>query len=311
MAVSPRILVTGATGFVGRALVSELATRGCTVRAAVRSTTPAATGAAEHVAIGDLSAATDWRNAVADCDAVIHLAGRAHVLKESGDPTPLFRAINRDAAVALGHAARDAGVRRMVFVSSIGVHGLASPAAGFSAESPIAPSTPYAISKAEAEAGLAAIDGLDLAIVRPPLVYGPEAKGNFARLVKLVESGLPLPLGRARNRRSLIGLANLVDFLALCVDHPGAANRAFVIADAEITSTAELVRAIGRIRGKRVPLLPVPVAPMIWAARALGRGALADGLFGDLVVNAAAARERLGWTPRFTQAELLAAALQA
>lgn len=309
MAAPPRILVTGATGFVGRALVAALAADGRIVRAAVRSAAQSVAGAAEYAAVGDLCATTDWRSAVADCDAVIHLAGRAHVLKESGDPAPLFRAVNRDAAIALGRAAKDAGVRRMVFVSSIGVHGLTSHGTGFSATSPLAPITPYGVSKAEAEAGLGAIDGLELTIVRPPLVYGQGVKGNFARLVKLVDSGLPLPFGRARNRRSFIGLANLVEVLALCIDHPGAANRAFVVADTEITSTADLVRTIGRIRGKRPLLLPVPIAPMAWAARALGRGALADGLFGDLVVDPRAAREQLGWTPRFTQSELLAAAL--
>lgn len=311
MTAAPRVLVTGATGFVGRALAADLAARGYMVRAAVRTAAQTVASAAEHVTVGELSGATDWRDAVAGCDAVVHLAARAHVLKESGDPAPLFRAVNRDAAVALGHAARAAGVRRLVFVSSIGVHGLASPPEGFSAESPIAPATPYGVSKAEAEAGLRAIDGLEVAIVRPPLVYGAGARGNFGRLVKLVDSGLPLPFGRVRNRRSLIGLANLVDVLALCLDHPGAANRAFVVADAEVTSTAELVRAIGRIRGRRPPLLPVPVAPMAWAARALGRGALAEGLFGDLVVDAAAARAHLGWVPRFPQADLLADALSA
>lgn len=309
MAAPPRILVTGATGFVGRALVAALAADGRIVRATVRSAAQSVAGAAEYAAVGDLCAATDWRSAVADCDAVIHLAGRAHVLKESGDPAPLFRAVNRDAAIALGRAAKDAGVRRMVFVSSIGVHGLTSHGTGFSATSPLAPITPYGVSKAEAEAGLGEIDGLELTIVRPPLVYGQGVKGNFARLVKLVDSGLPLPFGRAHNRRSLIGLANLVDILALCIDRPGAANRAFVVADTEITSTADIVRTIGRIRGKRPLLLPVPIAPMAWAARALGRGALADGLFGDLVVDSTAAREQLGWTPRFTQSELLAAAL--
>lgn len=304
-----RVLVTGATGFVGRALVAELAARGDLVRAAVRTREQTVPGAAEHVAVGELSAATDWSAAVDGCDAIVHLAARAHVLKEAGDPLPLFRAVNRDAAIGLGRAAAAAGARRLVFVSSIGVHGLTSPAAGFRAESPLAPATPYAVAKAEAEAGLREIGGIELTIVRPPLVYGRGAPGNFARLIKLVNSGLPLPFGRADNRRSLIALANLVDLLALCLDHPGAAGQAFVVADAEVTSTADLVRAIGRHLGRRPLLLPVPVAPMAAAARLLGRGALADGLFGSLVVDAAAARERLGWTPPLGQDAALAAAL--
>lgn len=308
------ILVTGATGFIGGALTAELAARGATVRAAVRRPGTEVAGAAEVVAVGDLGLETDWAEAVAGCDAVVHLAGRAHVLKESGDPAPLFQAVNRMAARRLAEAARAAGVKRFVFVSSIGVHGLDSGKGAISEASPILPETPYAQSKADAEGdlrGICAAGPMALTVVRPPLVYGPGARGNFGRLVKLVESGLPLPLGRVDNRRSMVGLDTLVDFLALCVVHPGAAGESFVIADAEITSTTELVKTLAGLMRKRPVLLPVPASWMAAAARIAGRKSLAEGLFGDLVVDTRHARATLGWSPVLTQVEQLARAISA
>lgn len=306
-----RILVTGATGFVGGAMLAELAARGAIVRAAVRS---AATkvAAAEVVPVGDLENETDWGAAVAGCDAVLHLAGRAHVLKETGDPEPVFQAVNRMATRRLGEAALAAGVKRFVFVSSIHVHGLSSAATGFTETSPLRRETPYGASKIDAEGELREICGggaMALTIVRPPLVYGPGVRGNFARLLKLVRSGLPLPLGRVHNRRSMVGIDNLVDFLALCLSHPDAGNHAFVVADAEVTSTTELVRTLAQLARTRPLLLPVPASWMHAAALSLGRKGLAEGLFGDLVVNASHARDQLGWTPPFTQAEQLARAV--
>lgn len=302
------ILVTGATGFIGGAVVAELAARGFAVRAAVRNAGTSVAGAAEVVAVGDLGLETDWGAAVAGCEAVVHLAGRAHVLKEQGDPAPLFQAVNRVATRSLAEAAQAAGVKRFVFVSSIGVHGLGRGAGAISETSPIVPETPYAQSKADAERDLreiCAAGGMKFTIVRPPLVYGPGARGNFARLVRLVESGLPLPLGWVHNRRSMVGLENLADFLALCVAHPVAASQSFVVADTEITSTTALVKAIADLKGKRPVLLPVPASWMAWAARLAGKTSLAEGLFGDLVVDTAHARAVLGWSPKATQAEQL------
>ena len=287
-------LVTGASGFLGAAVVRALHARGETVVRGVRTAR-----AADEVALGDLSATTDWRRALAGVDAVIHCAARAHVLREAaGDPQAAFDAVNCDATLSLARAAIAAGVRRLVFVSSIGVNGAATLGTPFGAGDTPAPQTPYARSKAAAEAGLKQLAGLDIVIVRPPLVIGPGSKGNLGSVRALVARGVPLPFGAiVRNRRDLVSLGVLADLLVTCVAHPVASGQTFLVSDGVTRSTADIVRAVARAEGMTARMLPVPPALIGAGLRALRRQAMADQLIGDLEIDMHATCEMLGWTP--------------
>jgi nucleoside-diphosphate-sugar epimerase len=306
-----RILVTGATGFVGRALVHRLLADGRSVRAAVRgSSTPLPPGA-EAVTVGEIDPHTDWDVALAGVDAIVHLAARAHVLRDaSADVHALYRAVNALGALRLAEAAAAAGVRRFVFLSSVRVHGERSAGAPLTEASPLVAIDPYGRSKAEAERGLATLASagrLDPVILRPPLVYGPGARGNFARLVRLVARGVPVPLGAVRNRRSLVYVGNLVDAISRVLDHPAAAGETFMVSDGEDVSTPELVHRIARAIGIRARLLPVPVSLLRLGGMLLGRTDDVARLLDDLVVDSGKIRARLGWCPPFTLDEGLAA----
>jgi nucleoside-diphosphate-sugar epimerase len=306
-----RVLVTGATGFVGRALVRRLLADGRQVRAAVRPGATALPREVETAVIGDIGPETDWRTALAGVGAIVHLAARAHVLRDSSpDVHALYRAVNTLGALRLAEAAAAAGVRRFVFLSSARVHGDHSTGAPFTESSPLAATDPYGRSKAEAERGLAALaaaGGLDPVILRPPLVYGPGARGNFARLVRLVARGVPLPLGAVRNRRSLVFVGNLVDAIVRSLDHPAAARETFMVSDGEDVSTPELIRRIARVLGKSTRLTPVPPAVLRLGGRLVGRSDDVARLLDDLVVDSSRIGERLGWRPPFTLDEGLAA----
>lgn len=310
-----RVLVTGATGFVGRALVRRLLADGRQVCAAVRAGATELPPEVEKTVVGDIGPDTDWRAALAGVDAVVHLAARAHVLHDSSpDAHALYRAVNTLGALRFAEAAAAAGVRRFVFLSSARVHGGHSIGAPFNESSPLAATDPYGRSKAEAERGLAALaanGGLEPVILRPPLVYGPGARGNFARLVRLVERGVPLPLGAVRNRRSLVFLGNLVDAIVLSVDHPAAARETFLVSDGEDVSTPELVRRIARALGKSARLVPVPLALLRLGGVLTGRADDVARLLDDFVVDSSRIRVRLGWRPPFTLDEGLAACREA
>jgi len=299
-----RILVTGATGFVGRALVRRLLADGRKVRAAVRRSSAALPAAAETVLVGDIGPDTNWHTALAGVDAVVHLAARAHVIHDSSaDALALYRAVNTLGALRLAEAAAAAGIRRFVFLSSVRVHGERSAGAPFTEPSPLAATDPYGRSKAEAERGLATLaasGGLEPVILRAPLVYGPGARGNFARLVRLVASGVPLPLGAVRNRRSLIYVGNLVDAILRALDHPAAAGETFMVSDGEDVSTPELVRRIARARGRPARLVPVPLAVLRLAGALIDRADEVARLLDDLVVDSSKIRGLLGWSPVFT-----------
>jgi UDP-glucose 4-epimerase len=306
--VSARVLVTGATGFVGRALLRRLAADGHVLRAAVRSRTPDLD--AEQVRIGDLGPDTDWDAAVAGCDAVIHAAARVHVMRErAAEPLAEYQRTNVDGTLHLARRAAAACVRRFVFVSSIKVNGEATqPGRPFRADDPPAPVDAYGASKLEAEQGLrriAAETGMQVTIVRPPLVYGPGVRANFLALMRALQRGLPLPLGAIHNRRSLVALDNLVDLIAVCTRHPAAADAVLLAGDGEDLSTTELARRLAAALGVRARLLPVPAALIEAAAHLLGRGAVAQRLCGWLQVDTGATRERLGWTPPVSVDEAL------
>lgn len=308
------ILITGATGFVGLGLITHLHEKRLPLRAAVRRENTEIEGISDYAIVGDLSVDTDWSTAVQGCEAVVHLAGRAHILREeTNDPAPLFQAVNHHATVALAKAAIAAGVKRFIFVSSSHVHGLTSGNGALSAESPLMPETPYGQSKADAERSLRALcanGAMELVIIRPPLIYGPGVKGNFARLIKLVKSGMPLPFGLANNKRSLLGLDNLIDFISLCLTHPNAANQAFIIADAEVTSTKKLVTDMATIMNCRLFLLPIPLWLMRGVLRLLGKRAAMLAMFGNLLVDSRHATQQTGWQPPYRQKNLLMKLLQ-
>lgn len=293
------ILVTGANGFVGSALCRTLRAQGADVLGAVRG--HAGAGA---IAVGDLDGNTDWRAALTGRTVVVHLAARVHVMDDrAGDPLAAYRTVNVDATVNLARQAHAAGVRRFVFVSSIKVNGEATYGRPFRADDAAAPVDPYGQTKLEAERALQALaaqTGMELVIVRPPLVYGPGVKANFANLLNLVDRGVPLPLGAVRNARSMVALDNLVDLLIVCTRHPAAAGQVFLASDGIDLSTAELVRMMGRAMNKRVLLVPVPVALMRLGAALLGKRGLVDRLAGSLQVDSSPARDLLAWTPVLT-----------
>jgi len=303
------LLLTGATGFVGRALQQRiLADEQYVLTVAVRRAI-AVPSDARAVYVADLSAETDWSEALQEIDVVIHSAARAHVLVEStADPLIEFRKTNVDGTLALAEQALAAGVQRFVFISSIGVNGANTAEQPFREHDVPAPHAPYAVSKLEAEIALQELcsgSTMELVIIRPPLVYASNAPGNFGRLLKLVALALPLPFALVKNRRSIIALENLVDFVLCCAGHPHAGNQTFLVSDDESISAPEMLRYLSRGMGKRFVLLPVPVALMRFAAKLFGREALFNQLCGSLEIDSSKARSLLGWTPLVTPQDAL------
>lgn len=306
-----KVLVTGANGFVGTATVRRLLQGGAyEVRRALRSATPAAhdpSAAPDTVAVGDIDGATDWRAALEGVDVVVHTAARVHMMHETeADPLAAFRRVNTEGSVNLACQAAEAGVRRLVFISSVKVNGEATPPGQpLRPQDPaMCPDDPYGISKFEAEQGLrevAAATGLDVVVIRPVLVYGPGVRANFESMMKWVARGVPLPLGAIRtNRRSLVGIDNLADLIACCVTHPAAAGQVFFAADGEDVSTTELLTSVGAALGKPARLLPVPAKMLQAGARLIGRGAVAQRLCGSLQVDISTNARLLGWHPPFS-----------
>ena len=290
------ILVTGASGFVGRALCAELRRRGVAALGAVRN--DAASG---EVAIGALGPGNDWNAALAGREAVIHLAARVHVMDEHDtDPLLAYREVNVDATINLARQAARAGVKRFVFVSSVKVNGEATAGTPFCAADVPQPRDPYGQSKLEAELALRALEketGLEVVIVRPPLVYGPGVKANFLNLMKLVRRGLPLPLASVRNRRSMVALDNLVDLLIVCARDGRAAGGTFMVSDGNDVGIAELIGMLAAAMDRPARLIPVPAGVLGGVARLLGKAAMADRLLGSLQVDITETRARLGWEP--------------
>ncbi|MFP8835085.1 UDP-glucose 4-epimerase family protein [Hydrogenophaga sp. XSHU_21] len=285
-------LLTGAQGFLGSRLASRLAETGREFRVS-------------SVRLG-AQCLQDCLVELRCCTTVMHLAARVHIMDDqAADPLAAFRDVNTAGTLNLARQAAAAGVKRFVFVSSVKVLGEATaPARPFLHDHPPAPLDPYGISKHEAEDGLreiAAATGMQVVIVRPPLVYGPGVKANFAAMMRAVQRGLPLPFASVtHNRRSFVALDNLVDLLITCIDHPAAANQTFLVSDGEDLSTADLLRRLGKAMGRPARLFPVPPALLQAGADLLGKGDVAQRLLGNLQVDISHTRETLGWTPPIT-----------
>lgn len=297
----PLCMLTGGSGYVGQALARRLLTDRWQVRLALRSAAISLPGT-ERAAIQGLSSDQDWSTALDGVYVVAHLAARVHVMSDTAsDPLAEFREINTAGTLKLARQAAAAGVRRFVFVSSIKVNGerteLGRP---YRADDDQLPEDPYGISKSEAEIGLRAIaaeTGMEVVIVRPPLVYGPGVKANFATMMRWVARGLPLPLGAIDNQRSLVGLENLVDLLTVCMTHPAAAGQTFLVSDNEDVSTTELLRRVGIALGKPAKLLPVPPALLKAGAAVAGRPGIAQRLCDSLQLDITSTMQTLDWYP--------------
>lgn len=321
-----KVLVTGATGLVGSGLVKRLIAEHHQVFALVRDISLSLPETVRQIAIGDLSLLSEYNrvnvnrqkryegtlspdlysnNQLEDIfqeiDDVIHLAARVHVMKEhAADPLREFRRVNTEATLSLAEQAAKAGVKRFIFLSTIKVNGESTTdRLPFSEEDDCNPTDPYAVSKLEAEQGLMEIGrntGMEVVIIRPPLVYGLGVKGNFASMMRWVARGIPLPLGAVRNKRSFLALGNLVSFIICCLKHPKAANQVFLLSDGEDISTPALIEKLAQSQGKKARLIPIPVSWMKFGAKILGKSDVANRVLGSLQLDSRKARSLLNWS---------------
>ena len=296
-----KVLVTGANGFVGGHLCRTLEASTIEVARAVRNPQPGA------VAVGQINGETDWSAALPGVEAIVHLAGRVHFLKDTAiDPLLEFRKVNVDGTLNLARQAARAGVNRFIFISSIAVHGLTSGTHPFSSQDVPDPHDAYGLSKYEAEQGLKKLadeTGFQLVIIRSPLVYGAGVSANFLRLLKLAGSGLPLPLATVRNRRNPVFIGNLCDLILKCLTHQAAAGQTFLVADDQDVSTPELLRMLGKAMNKKIWLFPMFGSVLRLAGRLSGRSGEIARLCGSLQVDISYTKELLGWTPPFSMEE--------
>ncbi|MGZ5029199.1 MAG: UDP-glucose 4-epimerase family protein [Methylobacter sp.] len=303
------LFLTGATGFVGSALTADLVSLGYSIVAGVRKPVVSLPSEVRQQVVGDLSADTDWRTALIGISVVVHLAARVHVMNDkSSDPLEAFQQMNVDATLNLARQAAQSGVKRFVFISSVKVNGEETTGKPFTAFDEPAPLDPYGQSKLEAEIELrelSHVTGLEVVIIRPPLVYGPGVRANFLRLMQFVKMGIPLPLGIIHNRRSMVALDNLIDLLITCTHHPAAAGQTFMVSDDNDVSTSELICMIAAAMGKRPLLLPVSAGIITGIAALLGRSAVANRILGSLQVDITQTKSILGWKPVVTMQESL------
>ncbi|QSP94468.1 SDR family oxidoreductase [Marinobacter salinisoli] len=297
--MSRKIVVTGASGFVGRALAKRLQCEGEEVLGICRKN-----GNFDFpvVTIPSLDNPDSLAEPLNGAEVVVHCAARAHQMQDMAeDPLSAFRKINRDLTLSLARKSAESKVSRFVFLSTVKVNGESTSGRDpFTSEEKAHPEDPYGFSKLEAEQGLlelASESGMEVVIIRPPLVYGPGVKGNFASMIRLVDKGLPLPLGAVHNKRSLVALGNLVDLIITCTHHPSAANQVFLASDGDDLSTTELLRAVAVAMGKPSRLIPVPPGLLTAGATMLGKKAVARRLLDSLQVDISKTRDLLGWKP--------------
>lgn len=313
-------LITGANGFVGSALLNVI-----TQQAFVERNNILAVGAVRSksnlgriinsplVEVGDINSQTDWSVALSGVDCVVHAAARAHFLRDPAiSPIEEFRLVNVAGTVRLAKQCLEFGIRRFIYISSIGVNGDETRGFSFNEDCPPNPNSPYAISKMEAETELKDIffnSKTELVIIRPPLVYGVNPPGNFGRLLKAVQLGIPLPLGAIKNKRSFIGIDNLCDFILTCTDHPLAANQTFLISDGVDISTTNLLLAIGKAINKPVNLIYFPPSLLAASLRLFRKENMVKQLLCDLRVDITKCEKVLNWSPKYTPEEGLERAL--
>lgn len=303
--LEPIILVSGANGFVGSALVSQLALRNHAVRAAVRRENYRAPDSVDVVRVDSLGPDTNWFAALDGVSLVIHAAARVHVMAEKAkDPLAAFREVNVDGTLNLARQSAELGVKRFVFLSSIKVNGELTPVGHpFTSNDKPNPSDPYGISKCEAEEGLRQIasrTGMEVVIIRPVLVYGIGVKGNFSLMMRWLKKGIPIPLGAVNNARSLVALDNLVDLIVICLHHPAASHQTFLVSDGEDISTTDLLKRMAVAMGIKPRLIPVPIAIIQAGATLLGKHDVARRLCCSLQVDISKTRDLLGWSPSVT-----------
>lgn len=299
------IVVTGADGFIGRQLCWELKEKGFQVLACImepeqKATLPAGVDA---FVSGKIDGATDWRSALRKGDTVVHLAARVHIMRETAeDPLEAFRQVNVAGTVNLAAQGAAAGVKRFVLMSTVGVNGNNSGERAYTENDAPQPHNYYSVSKHEAEEALRRISdetGLEAVIIRAPLVYGPEAPGNFLSLMEVIRKGWPLPLGSIRNRRSFVYVRNLVNAIMLCCTHP-ASDKTYFVSDGEDVSTPELIRKLANHYGVASRLWPFPPALIRLMCALTGKPVIAERLLNSLTVDSGRIRRELGWKPPFT-----------
>lgn len=295
-----KVLVTGVSGFVGSATCVRLVTQGMDVVGTVRQLPTQPLSGVDYRIVSDLNGDTDWRQALTGVGAIIHCAGRVHVMRETAaDPLVAFRAANVAGTEQLARQAAVAKVRRFIFLSSVKVNGEGGSVA-YCETDPPAPQDSYGISKYEAELGLREIaveTGMEMVMVRSPLIYGPGVKANFLALMRALARGIPLPLGAIHNRRSMVALDNVVDLIVTCIQHPAAVNETFLVSDGEDLSTTELIHRLACAMYRPARLVPVPATVLITGLMLLGKREMARRLCGTLQVDITKVRKVLGWIP--------------
>lgn len=303
---SKTVFITGATGLIGRVLVDHLLQQDFRVKALARPGRPLPAGV-ERIEVPDITLVSEafWREVLESVDAVVHAAAQVHQMDDrSGSDSGDYYRVNTLATSHLAHAAARAGVSRFIFISSIKVMGESSiPGSPFKASDAPCPKDVYGESKLQAEEAIHAVcrhSGMSSVIIRPPLCYGPGVKANFQALIKLVKSGLPLPLGAVGNRRSMVSVYNLVDLIAVCIEYPEAHNETFLVSDGDDVSTAELIRRIGLVLNRRPILVPVPQRWLFFIGRCVGKAAIVHRLCGSLQVDIEHTKTKLGWTPPYS-----------